>query len=59
MVSLMNENAPCEVTLKGNEKKWVRVEAVIDVTEIEDHIEKGTVFGVHIIIDGGVDKRKL
>lgn len=59
MVSLMNEDAPYEVTLKGNEKKWVRVEALIDVTEIVNHIEKGTVSGVHIIIDGGVDKRKL
>lgn len=59
MVSLMNEDAPYEVTLKGNEKKWVRVEALIDVTEIENHIEKGTVSGVHIIIDGGVEKRKL
>lgn len=59
MVSLMNETAPYEVTLRGKQKKWVRVETLIDVSQIENHIENGTVSGVHIIIDGGGQKRKL
>lgn len=59
MVSLMNESAPYEVTLRGKQKKWVRVETLIDVSQIENHIENGTVSGVHIIIEGGVQKRKL
>ena len=59
IVSLMNEDAPYEVTLRGKQKKWVRVETLIDVSKIENHIEKGTVSGVHIIINAGERKRRL
>ena len=59
MVSLMNEGAPYEVTLRGEQKKWVKVETLIDVSQTENHIEKGTVSGVHIIVSAGEQKRKL
>lgn len=59
IVSLMNEGAPYEAMLKGKQKKWVKVETLIDVSQIENHIEKGTVSGVHIIIHAGEWKRRL
>lgn len=58
-VSLMNEGLPYEVKLKGKQKKWVKVEALINVSQIENHIEKGTVSGIHIMINGGGQIRKL
>ncbi|MFJ7954437.1 hypothetical protein ACIQZG_23330 [Lysinibacillus sp. NPDC096418] len=58
-VSLMNEGLPYEVRLTGKQKKWVKVETLIDVSQIENHIEKGTVSGVHIVIIGGGQIRKL
>ncbi|MFJ7736641.1 hypothetical protein ACIQ2D_09875 [Lysinibacillus sp. NPDC097287] len=58
-VSLMNAGLPYEVKLKGKQKKWVRVETLIDVSQLENHIEKGTVSGVHIIINGGGKIRRF
>lgn len=58
-VSLMNEGLPYEVRLTGKRKKWVKVETLIDVSQIENHIEKGTVSGVHIMISGGGQIRRL
>ena len=58
-VSLMNKGLPYEVKLMGKQKKWVRVETLIDVSQIENHIEKGTVTGVHIIINSGGEIRRF
>lgn len=59
IVSLMNNNAPYEVKLKGNERKTVKIEADIDVSNMENHIEGGSSAGVNIIIQSGEKVRKL
>ena len=59
MVSLMNNNAPYEVKLKGNERKTVKIKSEIDVSNIENHIESGSSTGVNIIIKSGEKVRKL
>ncbi|WP_163971174.1 hypothetical protein [Oceanobacillus halotolerans] len=50
METLMNEHAPYEVSVKGNEQKNVRLETNLDVSELENVIENGTTNGVHIRI---------
>ena len=59
MVSLMNNNAPYEVKLKGNERKTVKIKSEIDVSNIENHVESGSLTGVNIIIKSGEKVRKL
>jgi hypothetical protein len=60
MVSLMNNNAPYKVRLKGKESKRVKIETNIDVTKIKNHIESGEVKGgVNIIIKSEGKSRKL
>ncbi|CAI9392335.1 hypothetical protein MHI39_01220 [Heyndrickxia sp. FSL K6-6286] len=59
MVSLMNNNDPYEVKLKGNERKTVKIESNIDVSNMENHIEQGSSTGVNIIIKSGEKIRKL
>lgn len=59
MVSLMNNNSPYVVKLKGNERKTVKVESNIDVSNIENHVENGGSTGVNIIIKSGEKIRKL
>ena len=59
MVSLMNNNAPYVVKLKGNERKTVKIESSIDVSNIENHVENGSSTGVNIIIKSGEQYRKL
>ncbi len=59
MVSLMNNNAPYEVKLKGNERKMVKIKSEIDVSHIENHIESGSLTGVNMIIKSGEKLRKL
>ena len=59
MVSLMNNNAPYVVKLKGNERKTVKIESNIDVSNIENHVEQGSSTGVNIIIKSGEKIRKL
>ena len=41
MVSLMNNDAPYEVRLRGKERKRVIIETDIDVWRMENHIEGG------------------
>ncbi|MFZ0447450.1 MAG: hypothetical protein WAM95_23000 [Bacillus sp. (in: firmicutes)] len=59
MVSLMNNNAPYVVKLKGHERKTVKIESNIDVSNIENHVENGSSTGVNIIIKSGEKIRKL
>ena len=58
MVSLMNNNAPYEVRVKGSERKIVKIESNIDVSNIENHVEHGSSTGVYIIIKSGEKIRK-
>ncbi|WP_339217014.1 hypothetical protein [Ornithinibacillus sp. FSL M8-0202] len=55
----MNNNDPYEVKLKGNERKTVKIESNIDVSNMENHIEQGSSTGVNIIIKSGEKIRKL
>ncbi|MBD1379631.1 hypothetical protein [Metabacillus arenae] len=59
MVSLMNNNAPYVVKLKGNERKTVKIEANIDVSNRENHVEQGGSTSFNIIIKSGGEIRKL
>lgn len=59
MVSLMNNNAPYEVRLRGQESKRVKIETNIDVSKMKNHIDSGEATGVGIIIKSGVKSRKL
>lgn len=59
MVSLMNNSSPYEVDLKGNERKNVRIESYIDVSNIENHVENGTSTYISIIIKSGEKIRNL
>ncbi|MEH7238526.1 hypothetical protein [Bacillus sp. JJ1562] len=59
MVSLMNNNAPYKVELKGNERKMVKIESNIDVSKMESHIEQGWSSYINIIIKSGEKTRKL
>lgn len=59
MVSLMNNNAPLEVKLKGNERKIVKIKTDINVSNIENHVESGSATSMNIIIKSGEKSRKL
>lgn len=59
MVSLMNNNDPYVVKLKGNERKTVKIESNIDVSNIKNHVESGGSTGVNIIIKSGKKIMKL
>jgi len=59
MVTLMNNNGPYEVKLKGNQRKTEKIEADIDVSKIEKHIISGNAAGVNIVLKSGRKMRKL
>ena len=59
MVSLMNNDAPYEVRLRGKERKRVIIETDIDVSQMENHIEGGQASFVTIIIKSGEKTRNL
>jgi len=59
MISLMNNDAPYEVKLRGKERKRVIIETDIDVSQMEYHIESGQASYVAIIIKSGEKTRKL
>lgn len=59
MVSLMNNDSPYKVRLKGKESKRVIVETDIDVSQMERHIDGGESMNVSIIIKSGEKTRKL
>lgn len=59
MISLMNSHAPYKVELRGNERKTVKIESDIDVSNIENHVENGSSTEVNIIIKSGEKMRKL
>jgi hypothetical protein len=60
VISLMNNNAPYKVRLKGRERKHVKIETNIDVSKMKNHIDSGVVTGeVNIIIKSEGKSRKL
>lgn len=59
MVTLMNNNSPYKVRLKGKESKRVTVETNINVSKMVNPIESGGVNVVNIIIKSRNINRKL
>jgi hypothetical protein len=59
VLSLMNNDAPYEVTLSGNERKRVIIETDIDVSQMENHVDGAHAREVTIIIKSGEKIRKL
>jgi hypothetical protein len=58
-LSLMNNDAPYEVTLSGRERKRVIIETDIDVSQMENHADGAHAREVTIIIKSGEKIRKL
>jgi hypothetical protein len=59
MMSLMNAGGPYEVNVNANERQRVKIEANIDVSEIENHVESGEAAGFNLIIKSNGKSRKL
>ncbi|MFC7063408.1 hypothetical protein [Halobacillus seohaensis] len=59
LMSLMQNNGPFEVSLAGKERKRVKVEADIDMSEMDDPIRGGSASMVHIILRSDELARKL
>lgn len=59
MVSLMNNNAPYEVTLRKKESKRLKFETTIDTSNMKNHIEGGEATGVNVIIKSKDKSRSL
>lgn len=58
-ISLMNNNAPYEVELKGKSRRTIILESDIDVSNMESHVEQGSGAFVNIIIKSEGKMRKL
>src|SRR5699024_8263611 len=59
MVSLMNENAPFSIDLQPRETKTVHIEAIIDVTDLDEYVESGTASHIDIVIYDNERYRQL
>ncbi|WP_368658471.1 hypothetical protein AB3Z07_03110 [Metabacillus halosaccharovorans] len=59
MLSLLEINAPYNVDIKAKENKHVKIETIIDVSDIKNHVDSGTASHVNIIIESGEKMRKL
>jgi len=59
METLMNNNGPYEVELKGNQRKTENIETNIDVSKMKNHIYGGNAMGINIILKSGRKMRKL
>ncbi|MGG3468665.1 hypothetical protein ABES02_14435 [Neobacillus pocheonensis] len=59
ILSLMNNNAPYKVKLRGKESRRVKIETNINVSKMPHHIDSGEANGVNIIIKSGKNHRKL
>ncbi|HWJ78720.1 MAG TPA: hypothetical protein VNR61_11655 [Niallia sp.] len=59
MLSLLGINAPYKVEMTAKEGKQVKIETIIDVSNIKNHVDSGTASHVNIIIQAGGKIRKL
>lgn len=59
MMSLMNNDAPYEVTIEAKESKYMHIETNIDVSNMKNHIESGQSMGMDIIIKAKNKSRSL
>ncbi|MEH7308122.1 hypothetical protein [Neobacillus drentensis] len=59
LLSLMNNDAPYKVRLRGNESKRIKIETNIDVSKMKNQIDSGESSEVHLIIKAGKRSRKL
>lgn len=59
MISLMGINAPYTVNMEAKESKQVKIETMIDVSNIINHVENGSASSVNIIIQAGEKVRRL
>ena len=59
MITLMNNNTPYVVELLPKERKIVKIESRIDVSEMENYIEGGSATGINIIIKSDGKDREL
>ncbi|MET4563043.1 hypothetical protein ABIA69_004236 [Lysinibacillus parviboronicapiens] len=55
----MNNNAPYEVTLHGQQKKVVKIRSVLDMTQMENHIYDGKIANLSIKISAGHQQRRI
>ncbi|WP_335376054.1 hypothetical protein [Bacillus sp. JJ1122] len=59
MMTLLNHNRPYEVFLHGKEKRTIKIEAEIDVSQMESHVENEEASIVNLMIKSGQKIRKL
>ncbi|MBU7594885.1 hypothetical protein [Metabacillus halosaccharovorans] len=59
MLSLLGINAPYKVEMTAKEGKQVKIETIIDVSNIKNHVDSGTASHVNIIIQAGEKIRRL
>jgi len=59
MISLLGMKAPFRVNMEAKESKQVKIKTMIDVSNINNHVENGTASYVNIIIQAGDKIRKL
>ncbi|MBM7585326.1 hypothetical protein JOC86_001868 [Bacillus pakistanensis] len=59
METLMNNNGSSVIKLRGNERKNVKIEKQIDVSQMENYIESGSTTDVNIKMKSGKKSRKL
>jgi len=55
----MNEGGPYMVNVKGQERTRVKIEANIDVSEMENYVESGEATGFNLMIKSNGKNRKL
>jgi hypothetical protein len=58
-VTVMNNNGPYEVELKGNQRKTEKIESNIDVSKLKNRITGGSAMGVKIVMKSGKKVRRL
>lgn len=59
VVSLMNNDAPYEIKIGKKESKRVNIKSMIDVSQMEEHIEGGSAQGMDIKIKANGKEREL
>lgn len=58
-VTVMNNNGPYEVELKGNQRKTEKIESNIHVSKLKNRITGGSAMGVKIVMKSGKKVRRL
>lgn len=59
MESLMNLAGPYLITLEGNHKETIHFQELLELSDVSNHIEGGSSYGIHIKLINGEEERIL